>query len=220
MSRSIASSSSSRRSTTSYARKSPDLATRLSTVGGFSAGSGRDTFLTWNRGGLNKEYHQPGKERYTFNHLLRGGEGVNHSPKHRKKQRPLSSNPTGRFRPKTTTMMNMVDRTYGKKSVSANQFSVAEIFKQSISPSRHTTPKQNRAKHNDKIRRHIQTCSTPVSTKRAIFNDKCKSRRQQATQWERHTSGRVRVKKENPKFRNCHSWALVLVLYFCLVLGT
>jgi hypothetical protein len=57
----------------------------------------------------------------------------------------------------------------------------------------------------DKIRKHIRTCGIPVSTRRAIFNDKCKSRRQRANQWERHTVGRVQVNKEKPKYRNCHS---------------
>lgn len=211
MSRSIASSSEFTTSSTRFAapRRHQDLATRLSTVGGFSAGSGRDTFLTWNRGGMNKEYHQPGKEKYTFNHSLRGGDGVNHSPKYRKKQRPLSSTPTGRFRVKPSNIFQNENTTrhgYGKPSISANQFSVAEMFAtNAVQPSMHSSPKQQRAKQTDKIRKHIRTCGIPVSTRRAIFNDKCKSRRQRANQWERHTVGRVQVNKEKPKYRNCHS---------------
>ncbi len=207
---SVASSSrstSTRRSTTSsHGSRRTDLATRLSTVGGFSAGSGRDTFITWNRGGHNKDYHEPGKERHTFNHGLRGTVNTKHSSHRKKTKKALSSNPTGRWRPKAPKIYHDKNmKAYGKCSIDPGNFSVAEMFATAaVVPSPHSTPKQNRAKMKDKILKHIRNVHVPVRSQRKVFIAKSKLRQKEASKWEKHSSGRVRVNKVEKGHRNCH----------------
>ena len=121
--------------------RSAGHAARLSTVGGFAAGSGRDTFITWNRGGRNKENHEPGKAWRTFENSLRGTVNLSRTPSERRRPRTVSGNPTGRFRPRPPRVVND-DRSpaYGKASIKPGQFSVSEMFSQmNVTPSAHSS---------------------------------------------------------------------------------
>ena len=179
---------------------------RLSTVGGFKAGSGRDTFITWNRGGLDRHYHEPGKERHTFDSGLRGGHfNNNNQPSSEIKQRPHSSNPTGRWRPPAPKVYHdNSGRGFGISSIDASAFSVEEMFNQHVEPTLHSTPKQTRALNNNMIRKHIRNVGVPIEQQRLCFLEKCKARSLKANGIEKHTIGRVRVEKKKKSFRNCH----------------
>ena len=181
-----------------------ELCSRLSTVGGFAAGSGRDTFITWNRGGLNRDYHKPGRERHTFNHNLRNTINISLSKSCKKKR--ISNTPTGRFRPRPPKIFNDNNGPcYGKKSVDPNNFSVEEMFSGfNVEKTLHSTPRQNRAKKFNKIQEHIKNVNIPVKAKRNAFLQKSKENRERARLYEKHTKGRVRIERKKPSFRNCH----------------
>ena len=103
---------------------------RLSTVGGFPAGSGRDTFITWNRGGKTKDYHQPGARR-TFQSGLRGSVNKSRTPAERRRPQTVSGNPTGRFRPRPPKIVHDdAGPAYGKPSIHPGQFSVRQMFQE------------------------------------------------------------------------------------------
>ena len=172
-------------------------------MSGFSAGSGRDTFITWNRGGL----INVSGDRKDFNATLCGRGSNVTTPSHAKKQRRPSTNPTGRFRPRPPKILNEGSGpAYGKISRDEGSFSVAEMFSSMQVPaSPHSTPKQNRAKKIVTIRHNISTCNITVQKKRAKFLEKSRARQTEAAKYERHSSGRVRVSKKKKGFRNCHS---------------
>lgn len=182
------------------------LAKRLSTVGGFYAGSGRDTFITWNRGGLNKHYHEPGKERHTFTHGLRNGGGVKSSSHKRKTSGTASIR--ARWKPKISDVFKAGQgKGYGKVSIDENAYSVSEMFNAfHVDPSEHSTPKQNRAKNKDMILRNITDVHIPIRKRRNQFIRKCRTRERYASKYEKHTKGRVLVNQKVQSFRNCHSW--------------
>ena len=192
--------------------RSAGHAARLSTVGGFAAGSGRDTFITWNRGGRNKEYHEPGKAWRTFENSLRGTVNLSRTPSERRRPRTVSGNPTGRFRPRPPRVVND-DRSpaYGKASIKPGQISVSEMFSQmNVTPSAHSSPKENSRKKRALVDRHIQLmkCAKggrdPVAERRSNFLARSRQRQAEAAKWERHTSGRKRKKPRPKGFRICH----------------
>jgi hypothetical protein len=185
---------------------------RLSTVGGFPAGTGRDTFLSWNRGGKCKQYHQPGKERRTFQNGLRGTVNASQTPAARRRPRTVSGNPTGRFRPRPPKIVHDdAGPAYGKASIQPGQFSVRQMFEEmKVTPSAHSSPTENARKKRAMVDRHVQLMkctqggNDPVAERRSKFLASSRRRQAAAAQWERHTSGRKRKKARAKGFRVCH----------------
>lgn len=187
-------------------------AAKLSTVGGFPAGSGRDTFLSWNSGGRNKEYHCPGKDRHTFETRLRNSVNSSRTPSERRRPRTVSCNPTGRFRPRPPKIINDGEGSaYGKPSIQPGQFSVALMFSEmKVAPSPHSCPKENAKKKFGLVQRHVNLMKNarggrdPVAERRSKFLEVSRRRQAEAAKWERHTRGRMRKRAKSKGFRICH----------------
>ena len=190
-------------------------AARLSTVGGFPSGSGRDTFITWSKkGGNDMKLYKPGERRPGCNTRLRGSVN-NRSPSyhHTRKKRTISLNPTGRFRPRAPKIINdHAMPTYGKPSITPGQFSVEEMFRshRSIEASPHRSPKDVQRAKTSMVRRHVKLYKgahahrDPVKMRRQAFLAKSRERQEKAAGVEMHTGGRRRVKKMRPATAGAH----------------
>ena len=101
----------------------PKIANRNGSVE--DTGSGRDSFITWNRGGRNKDYHAPGMHLETFENNLRGTVRYK-MPRERDRVQKITT--MGR-RYRNRKPLSLPDVTHGKKTVKISGDDVASLLK-------------------------------------------------------------------------------------------